>query len=89
MEKYLAPAVLVALAGLVAQGIKAALDLYDRAAARQAARRQGDIALCVALMQLTDATSHTSGEILAIKKALVSQLLSDTLSSDLLGTLDL
>lgn len=89
MEQYLAPAVMVALAGLILQGIKAALDLHDRAVSRTFAQRQGNIALFVALVQIVEESGLTPGEALAVKRWLVRSLLADTLSDEILTVLKL
>jgi len=89
MEQYLAPAVMVALAGLILQGIKAALDLYDRTVSRTFAQRQGNIALFVALVEIVEESGLTPGEALAVKRWLVRSLLADTLSDEILAVLKL
>lgn len=90
MIDWLAPAIVVALLGLILQGMKAAYDLYDRKEARQAAKHQSNISLCVALMQLTDAMSHKSdGERLEIKEKLIKAFVSNVLPGDIGHILDL
>lgn len=89
IEDFLAPAILVALAGVIVQGMAAALDLYDRLKAREMANRQRAIALCVALMGLGDALPRSEGEVLEIKRKLVGSLVSETLPNDLVEVLGL
>lgn len=89
MEEYLAPAIIVAIIGLILQGIKASIDIANEYSARKLAKRQRNIALFVALMQLTDAAGRTPGEKLIIKEKLITYLLSDTLSKDILDLLQL
>ncbi|MBN2100234.1 MAG: hypothetical protein JW753_11635 [Dehalococcoidia bacterium] len=89
MEGYLVPAVVIAIVSIIIQGIWAGFELYDRRKARSLAARQGSIALCVALMQLADATGRSPGETLEIKKSLVRELLSGAVPEDVLRQLGL
>lgn len=87
MEPWLAPAIIIALANLVFQGIKAALDLYDRALSRKLARRQCDIDLFVALLEIVEDLGLPPGEALAVKRRLIRSLLDDTLPAEILAVL--
>lgn len=87
MEQWLAPAIMVALANLVLQVIKAAFDLYDRALSRKLARQQYDIALLVAAMEIVDGFGLAPGEALAVKRWLVRSLLADALPDEILAIL--
>lgn len=89
MEAYLAPAVMVALAGLILQGVKAAIDLWQQAAAQKAVNRQRNIALYVAISQLIDASAATSGECLEAKRRLANLVLRDVLTHQILVLLNL
>ena len=83
MDAYLTPAILVGIAGLTLQGIKAGLDLYDRIKSRRDTRRQEIIDLFVTMMQLTESAGLTQGEAMQAKLALVKLLLADTLSPEI------
>jgi len=83
MEQWLAPAILVTLANLIFQAIKAGFDLYDRASSRKLARRQCDIDLFVALLEIVDDLDLPPGEALTIKRRLIRSLLADTLPTEI------
>jgi hypothetical protein len=87
MEQWLALAIMVALANLILQVIKVAFDLYDRALARKLARRQYDIALFVALVEIVDSLNLAPGEALAVKRQLVRSFLADALPAEILAVL--
>jgi hypothetical protein len=87
MEQWLAPAIMVALANLILQVTKVALDLYERALARKLARRQYDIALFVALVEVVDGLNLAPGEALAVKRRLLRSLLADALPAEILAVL--
>jgi hypothetical protein len=89
MEPYLAPAVVIALIGIVVQGIKAILDIIDRAKARRIGERQRKISLCVALMSMINEMSLSDGKKVEYKEKLIKHLLSDMLTEDLVLLLDL
>ena len=89
MEEFLTPAITVAIIGLILQGVKAGLDLVDRSISRKFVMRQSNIALFLALMQLTEAAGLTPGEVIEVKEILVKHLLADTLSPETLGILGL
>jgi hypothetical protein len=82
MEQWLAPAIMVALANLIFQGIKAAFDLYDRLLSRKLARRQCEIALFAALMESVEDLNLSPGEVMAVKRWLVRSLLADALPAE-------
>ena len=83
MDAYLAPAIVVALIGIIIQGIKALLDLIDRAKARETSERQSRIALCVALMGMVNVMSVPEGAKVEYKESLIKSLLSDMLTEDI------
>lgn len=87
MEQWLAPAIMVALANLIFQGIKAAFELHDRLSSRKLARRQCDIALFAALMETAEDLDLTPGEAIAVKRWLVRSLLADALPAEILAIL--
>ena len=89
MEAYLSPAITVAIIGLILQGIKAGLDLIDRWISRKFDKRQNNIALYLALTELTESSGLSPGEVMEAKQILIKHLLADTLSPEILGVLGL
>ncbi len=87
MEDYLAPAVLVAIIGMIFQGIKALIDIIDNIKNRKITKRQERISLYGALIELLKNSGLTDGEIYSTKLELIDQLLSDSLPDDLLTKL--
>jgi hypothetical protein len=89
INDFLVPAVFVALLGLILQGIKALLDIFNQFRSRKLARQQSLISLTTALFQLLDASSHTGGEKLTIKQELANQLLIDVVPQEIIELLSL
>jgi hypothetical protein len=89
MIDILTPAIIVAIAGIIVQGIKALLDLLDQVKSRNTVTRQKNISLAVALMQLIDVTSHSMGEKLILKEKVVKYLLKDTLPEEIIKILNI
>lgn len=83
-EELLEPAILVALAAVIVQGIKSVYDIVDASWGRRQARQQQQISYVAALLNLVDAMPINEGAKVDLKVKLVKGHLPSGVPSELL-----